>query len=309
MKKAVGIDIGGTNTRVAAVSEQGNVLHRAEFKTPYCRRPKDTVIEIFTRIYKSNLLKKIKSVGVGVPAIIHPGTGFVYFSPNLGWKNFQIKKSVPAELGIRKIVFENDACCAAWGVYESLEKKVNSLCVITLGTGVGGGFITGGRLYSGPGVSAFEIGHTVVDPAGRRCGCGARGCLETFCGARHMNRWASEYWKKTRFAGKNLTPLEIASEAAGGASWAEKIWEKYGEYLGIAVANFINTLAVERVVFTGGIASAFPLFKHGLMKIVRERALPPYGRVKMTSVKRNRYMGAIGAARLAQKNGDGSGFI
>ncbi|MFH1958207.1 MAG: ROK family protein [bacterium] len=311
MRKAIGIDIGGTNTRVAAVDEKGNVLQRTEFKTPRCRNPKDTVIEIFARVYGNNLLKKIKIVGCGVPAVIHPGTGFVDFAPNLGWKNFQIKKAVQGKFGIRKIVFENDACCAAWGVYKLLKKKVHSLCVITLGTGIGGGFITGCRLYSGIDVSAFEIGHTVVDPNGRRCGCGSRGCLETFCGARHINKWASKYWQKTKFAGRNLTPLEIAVEAGRGARWAKKIWEKYGEYLGISVASMINILAVDRIVFTGGIASAFPFFKNGLMRIVRERTFPSYGeRVKMTSVECNRYIGSIGAALLAlQKNGAGSGFI
>jgi len=300
MKKAIGIDIGATNTRVSAVDEKGNVLQQFEFKTPYCRSPKNAVIKVFSKISESGLLKKTKVIGCGVPAIIHPETGFVDFAPNLGWKNFQIRKAVPAKYGIRKIVFENDASCAAWGVYKRLKKKVHSLCVITLGTGVGGGFITGGRLYSNQAVSAFEIGHTVVDPNGFRCGCGSRGCLETFCGARHMHKWASKYWEKTKFAGRKLTPIEIADEADGGARWAGKIWEKYGEYLGISVAGLINILAVDRIVFTGGIASAFPLFKDGLMRSVRERVLPSYRkRVDITSVPGNRYAGSIGAALLA----------
>ena len=307
LKKAVGIDIGGTNTNVSLIDETGRILRQFKFRTPKGLSASSVVEKIFLGISESGVFKESSRVGCGVAALIHPSTGYVDFAPNLGWRNFNLKKSLPEGIGIKKIVFENDANCAAVGIYKRMKKKVHSLAVITLGTGIGGGLIIDGKLFSNPDISAFEVGHTTVDPHGIKCACGSRGCLETFCGARYMNKWASKYWAGTKFEGKILTPHEIADYARAGKNWAKKVWLKYGEYLAVGVSNLVNLLALDEVVFTGGIAAGFPFFRESVKKEVAKRTLSPYvKKVRISRASWNSYIGSIGAAFLVLNNEDGS---
>ncbi len=299
MKLAIGVDIGGTNTGVSVVGENGEVFEQFTISTPKHKSAKEVLIKIFSDIYSRKELRKINLVGCGVPAVIHPETGYVDFAPNLGWKNFQMKRVILSRFNVERIVFENDGSCAAWGIFKRM-KNVNSLCVITLGTGVGGGLILNRKLVSSPRFSAFEIGHMKISMGGELCGCGARGCVETFCGARHFRKWAKKYYEHTEHRGEDLTPLEINTFARNGEKWAIKVWEKYGEYLAVAVSNIINLFVPEKVIFTGGIASAFPLFENSLLKTVNQLTFPSYrGKVKIESVAWNHYIGSIGAGLLA----------
>ncbi|MCD6413704.1 MAG: ROK family protein [Elusimicrobia bacterium] len=299
MKLAIGVDIGGTNTGVSVVNGQGKVFEQFSIETPKRKSAKDVLIKIFSSIYSRKELRKIRTVGRGVPAVIHPGTGYVDFAPNLGWKNFQMRRVILSRFDIKKIVFENDGNCAAWGIFKRI-KNLKSLCVITLGTGIGGGLILNKRLVSTPEFSAFEIGHMKISSGGQLCGCGSRGCIETFCGAKYFRKWAKKYYEHTEHGGDDLTPLEIDTFARNGEKWAIKAWEKYGEYLAVAVANIINLFVPERIIFTGGIASGFSLFEQSLLQTVDKLTFPSYrGRVKIGSVAWNYYIGSIGAGLLA----------
>jgi len=300
LKKAVGIDIGGTNTRISFITEKGHVLKQAIFKTPNSKSPEKTIYEIFLKVKNLKILSPSIPVGLAVPALVDPQSGIVELAPNLNWRNFNLKKTVLKKFKLKKIVFENDANCAAWAIYKKQKDKIKNLCVVTLGTGVGGGYIHNGKLLQKQGTSIFEIGHIKIDPDGPKCGCGGRGCLETFCGARHMNKWAKKFWKKTSFKNKNLTPLEIEIQARRGKIWARKVWQEYGKYLGLGLSNVINLLAPQKIALTGGISAAYPLFKKDLIKSIFENALPQYTQnLKIEKIKWNRFTGSIGAGLLA----------
>ncbi|MBU4133983.1 ROK family protein [bacterium] len=299
--KAIGIDIGGTNTAVSICSLSGETLRHFAFPTLLSRKPEKTIKNIFKIIGEKCKLDEISAAGIGVPAMIKAKDGFVFYAPNLGWKNFSVKKAVLAEHKFRKLVFENDANCAAWGIYKKYPGvKPHFLAAMTLGTGIGAGFVSGGKLFSHRDISIFEAGHIKIEPGGLRCGCGAKGCLEAYCGSAYMNNWAASYWSKTRFAGKDLSAQEICSQSRKGAAWAKKIWKQYGFYLGIAVSDIVNLFAADKIIFTGGLAGAYSEFKEGLNSVMDENILPPYRKsVSIEACPQNHYIGADGAARLA----------
>ena len=299
--KAIGIDIGGTNTAVSICSSLGKTLSRFAFPTPLSRKPEKTIEAILEIIGEKCALDEISAAGIGVPAMIKSEKGFVFYAPNLGWKNFSVKKAVLKKHRFKKLIFENDASCACWGIYKKYKGvKPHFLAVLTLGTGIGAGFVSDGKLFSHKDISVFEAGHIKVAPGGLRCGCGAKGCLEAYCGSAYMNNWASEFWSKTRFAGKKLNAREIYDESRKGAAWAKKIWKRYGLYLGAAVSDIVNLFAADKIIFTGGLAGAYPEFKEGLKCAMDENILPPYRKAVSTRAwPQNSYIGADGAAGLA----------
>lgn len=299
--KAIGIDIGGTNTAVSILSSSGKPFSRFAFPTPVSTKPERTIDDILKKIGEKCAFDEISAAGIGVPAMIKSGNGFVLYAPNLGWKNFSVKKAVLKYHRFKKLVFENDASCAAWGIYKKYKgAKPQFLAVLTLGTGIGAGFVSDGKLFSHKEISVFEAGHIKVAPGGLRCGCGAKGCLEAYCGSAYMNKWAAEFWSKTRFAGKNLSAREIYAESRKGAAWAKKIWKRYGFYLGAAVSDIVNLFAADEIIFTGGLAGAYPEFKEGLKRAMDENILPPYRKsVSTRAWPQNHYIGADGAAELA----------
>ncbi|MEA2081537.1 MAG: ROK family protein [Elusimicrobiota bacterium] len=299
--KAIGIDIGGTNTAVSICSSSGRTSMRFDFPTPVSSSPEKTVSNILNKISQRCDLDTISAAGIGVPAMIKPKNGFVFYAPNLGWKNFSVRKAVMKNHRFKKMVFENDANCAAWGIYKTHKApKPHFLAVLTLGTGIGAGFIQSGKLFAHKSVSVFEAGHIKIVPGGLKCGCGARGCLEAYCGSAYMNKWASGFWSKTRFAGKNLSAREIYDESRKSAAWAKKIWKRYGSYLGLAVSDIVNLFAADKIIFTGGLAGAYSEFKESLMLELDRNVLPPYRESVSTEVcRQNHYIGADGAADLA----------
>jgi len=250
--KAIGIDIGGTNTAVSICSSSGKTLSRFAFPTPLSPKPERTIAGILKKIGEKCALDEIGAAGIGVPAMIKSENGFVFYAPNLGWKNFSVKKAVLKKHRFKKLIFENDASCAAWGIYKKYKGvKPHFLAVLTLGTGIGAGFVTDGKLFSHKDISVFEAGHIKVAPGGLRCGCGAKGCLEAYCGSAYMNNWASEFWSKTRFAGENLSAREIYDESRKGADRAKapRGQKKYGSGMAfISVRPFQILLICSRQI-------------------------------------------------------------
>jgi glucokinase len=141
---------------------------------------------------------------------------------------------------------------------------------LTLGTGIGGGLIVHGRLDRGASGSAGEIGHMTIVPDGRRCACGSRGCLETLIGSSAVVR---EGRAALRRGSSRLTPELLSRAARAGDRAARQVWVRFGEWLGIGVANLVNLLNPDRVVIGGGIARAWPLFYPSLARTVRARAM------------------------------------
>jgi len=196
-KYSIGVDLGGTNLRVAAVSQGGEMLEKVSLNTGVSRGRDHVVKDMCDGI--QGLINKRKSsgsccgIGIGVPGIIDMETGMVRESPNLpDWADYPVRDEIEKRLGTR-VILENDANSAAFGEqWLGAARHVQDMAMLTLGTGVGGGLVFGGKIWHGMTGMAGELGHITVDPNGPLCGCGNHGCLEPLASATGVVRMAAE---------------------------------------------------------------------------------------------------------------------
>src|SRR5437016_12370340 len=185
---AIGVDLGGTNLRIAAVDSNGRVLEKITTGTQVAKGRGYVINEMSSTV--RTLAAKLRStgsfagIGIGVPGIIDMQTGMLHESPNLpGWDNYPVRDEIERKLGTT-VVLENDANVAALGEeWLGAASTVADMCMVTLGTGVGGGIVLQGRIWHGMMGMAGELGHMPVDSEGPPCGCGSRGCLEQYASA------------------------------------------------------------------------------------------------------------------------------
>src|SRR5258708_5886395 len=194
---AIGVDLGGTNLRIAAVDSNGKTLEKISTSTEVSRGRNLVIDEMCTAIQqtvtKLHGAGELAGIGIGVPGIIEMQTGMVRASPNLpGWHDYPVRDEIERRLGTT-VVLENDANAAALGEkWLGAGATVEEMCMLTLGTGVGGGVVLNGRVWHGMTGMASECGHFSVYPDGIRCGCGNRGCLEQYASATAVKRMAIE---------------------------------------------------------------------------------------------------------------------
>ena len=194
---AIGVDLGGTNLRIAAVDVNGNILEKITTGTEVARGRDQVIFEMSEAVRE--LITKFRNaghlagIGIGVPGIIDMQSGMLRESPNLpGWQDYPVKQEIERRLGTT-VILENDANAAALGEkWLGAASNVDDVCMITLGTGVGGGIVLQGRIWHGMTGMAGELGHMPVDPEGPPCGCGSRGCLEQYGSATAIKRMAVE---------------------------------------------------------------------------------------------------------------------
>lgn len=327
MKYFLGIDIGGTETKLGVVK---NSPCSAEYTLQeYVTLPtiKGEVSSMVKTIKKSvdGLKKKygIRHCGVAVAALVNFKNGVVLHAPNLSWVRVNLKKVLEDELKL-KVVIDNDANLATLAIYHLEVKKkyqnVKNIICFTLGTGIGGGVIINGELFHGSLYSGAELGHITVDINGDKCGCGNKGCIERYIGARWFikdiiedidkNNPQTILYKLTNNNLKTLSPkiLYLAAEKKDKYSLIQ--WQRYGKLLGVVVANLVNIFSAEVVVFTGGVANAHKYFLPYLKKEVEGRVWPVLKSKNTTSplVKNLKYYiaagqnyGVLGAGILATK--------
>jgi glucokinase len=295
----LGVDLGGTRVKLGLVDERGRVLDRRAVDTVADPRALARAVWVAARPWME---RGVRGTGVGVAGDVDAARGVVRLAPNLGWRGVSVARHFRAAGWTGPLCFENDATAAAWGAYHmELHRRVGSLVLIALGTGVGGGLVFNGALYRGATGSAGEIGHLVVDPKGPRCGCGGRGCLETYLGAVGLSaeaarRDAARGRKKT-----DVTPLDLARRARRGDPVARAVWDRAGRALGAALANLVNTLNPEVILFTGGVARAAPLFLPTARRVLRATAFPAPARAACFRVSRHpESLGLVGAALLVE---------
>ena len=317
----IGVDLGGTNLRVAAVDEGGTLLARTTLETDVSRR-RDEVIDALCRAVqkiakevgqqvgdeRANQLAKeaagmtqgtvtgvaspppqtatgkpaagqLRGIGVGVPGLIDSETGRLVESPNLpGWSDYDVQGEIEQRLAT-SVILENDANAAALGeLWLGAGRGMESLCMYTLGTGVGGGLILQGRIWRGWNGMAGELGHCNVEPAGHPCGCGSWGCLEQYASANAVRRMAAEALAsgaatELRAVGNgNLDSLAVYECAMRGDAEAKKIFERVGRALGLAIAAMVNTLNLPLYAIGGGVSSAWDAFAPSMFDEVRKRS-------------------------------------
>jgi glucokinase len=307
----LGVDLGGTEIKMAIVDDRGNICEESSIPNSRDSEPKEKVGEIIQRAKSMKLFAKLSGTGVGVAGDIDQEKGVVRFSPNLlKWKKTPLRKML--EKGLPKpVVIDNDANAAALGAFwlDACGKAKNLIC-ITLGTGVGGGLVVEGKLYRGATGSAGEIGHIPFEADGPRCNCGSHGCLERYVGAPFLSMRAREAVKKQ---GSNiimrlldgdldkLTPKTLADAAKLHDRLAVEIWHDTGFKLGIVLAGVINLMNPEMIVLAGGVSRAGDLLLKPLKATIRERAFTTSARAcKIVISKSMHKLGVVGSALLAK---------
>lgn len=302
----IGIDIGGTNTKLVVVNRAGKLMAQERFRTEASKghstfvRHLARVVEVFKKDYGRQLV----SIGIGAAGDVDPERGILRFSPNLGWGSVKIAGPLEKLTGL-PCSMENDANMAAWGAYEiEMARKTPNVLALTLGTGIGSGLILEGKLYHGATGSAGEAGHIKIQPGGRPCHCGGRGCFEAYCGSYAIMARAREAIKnEAAFVKKYSAPghekfntICLTRAAAAGHAGARKIWAETGHCLGMGLAGLILLLNPDCVVLTGGVSKARRWFLPALHKVLRHQQIKtPFLKVKI-KVSDNADLGSHGAA-------------
>jgi len=266
---AIGVDLGGTRIKAGAVDRDGRVVARVTIDTEADGGPDhviDRIVAVIEELLDTPAVSKAPMVGVGIgaPGALSQSRGVVISPPNLpGWREVAIATKVGTRVKL-PILLENDANCAAVG--ESLAgagRGIRDLVMFTLGTGVGSGIILEGRLLRGHFESAGELGHTIVQPDGRACLCGQRGCLEAYASAGHIARRvreAMEAGETSSLADTLAERGEIDAQDVAAASehdvLAGRIWDDACRYLAIACVNAQHAMNPQRVILGGGMSAA-----------------------------------------------------
>ncbi len=268
MKYYVGIDLGGTNIVAGVVDENYQILDKATMKTN-CPRPADAIAADMAEcalqaIQNAGLTpEQVEWIGIGTPGIANSETGIIEYANNLGFENVPMVKWISEKTG-RPTFIENDANAAAYGEYVAGAAKgaVNAVC-ITLGTGVGGGIVIDGKIYSGSNSAGAEIGHTVLQMDGPACTCGRHGCFEVYSSATGLVRMTNEAMaehpeslmhKMAEEKGKVTARTAFDAMRAGDAA-AKSVVDFYIKALAVGITNTINIFQPDILCIGGGVCN------------------------------------------------------
>jgi glucokinase len=294
VKWIVGVDLGGTTTKLAFLDLAGEMIYKWEIKTNHSNEGKEIITNIAKSIdQKLADCKKSKDhllgIGIGAPGPIHFETGIILNSVNLGWKdNFPLQDFMESETSL-PVFIENDANCAALGeMWKGSGNGCKDLVFVTIGTGIGGGIIVNGEIIHGINGAGGEIGHiTAIPIGGTRCNCGKTGCIETIASATGIVRLAkaklssqdaSGELKKILIQKGEITAKDVMDSARNGDMTSTQVIEDITFYLGFVLAGIANTLNPEKIIIGGGVSKAGQIlidplkekFKQFAFKAVRE---------------------------------------
>lgn len=265
----IGIDIGGTDTKIGLVDVHNKLLDSVCIPTK-AERPADEVIRTVAETALSILdkngiaMEQCVGVGIGVPGTVDRKKGIVRYSNNIRWEDVPLVKEMSTYLPI-PVEIANDADCAALGeTIAGAGKECSDVVMITLGTGVGGGVVLDGEIYEGRGIGGSELGHMVIVENGEPCTCGRRGCLEAYASATALKREAK------RASKKELIPSEIFALAKQGDPAMKEVVETYIRRLGLGIVNIVNIFRPQLVLLGGGISGQGESLLVPLRRILRE---------------------------------------
>ncbi|MDR2426255.1 MAG: ROK family protein [Endomicrobium sp.] len=311
-KLYLGIDMGGTNIKIAIVNSKGLIIEETMIRTDLAQIPLKLVQDIINQASSLKNYSNTKNIGIGIAGDVDCDRGIVRFSPNIPkWKNIKLKKIIE-KLTKKSVFVDNDANTAAIGAFWLDAKgKSNNLVCITLGTGVGGGLIFGKKLYRGTTCTAGEIGHITVEPGGRKCKCGNCGCVETYVGANYITQYCTDYLNMNKskiideMTGKDyskITPKVLHEAALKGDKSAVEIWKYIGGKLGILLADVLNFVNPDTIILCGGVSHAGRFLTDPAKKEMKTRAFK--SAQKACKLKVSNYtskLGVVGAAMLADQ--------
>lgn len=314
----VGVDLGGTKILAGVFTPALKCVGKTKLSTK-ADRGVEAVIDRVARCVRDALdecdldLKQCKGIGIGAPGAVDFEAGRVIFAPNMpGWKDVPLKKELEKRLEV-PVFIENDCNIAVLGVHEKeFGGKPRNLIGIFVGTGIGGGIILDGKLFSGSNHTAGEIGHMVLEVDGPKCGCGNKGCLEALASRTAVfNRIQSAVkdGQKTILTEmledkfENLKSGDLRKALRRGDKFVEKVIEDASEYIGIAVGNLVNILNPEIVVLGGGMMDALEDEMLGIIsEVAQEYAMPGSTKdLEIVASKLGDDAGITGGAVLVRK--------
>ncbi|MBE3597051.1 MAG: ROK family protein [Hydrogenibacillus sp.] len=328
MGYVLAVDLGGTSIKFGLVSDTGHIVERHQLKTPKDGGPAAVVRRIVEglAVLREGLGearraplqtgtpqgerdpahdRAVVGVGVGVPGLVDVARGIVHLAPNLGWRDVSFGALLEEALDL-PFALENDANAALLGErWRGAAIGVQDAIMVTLGTGVGGAVLSGGRILRGTAGMAGEIGHMPVHLDGVRCGCGNIGCLETESSAtalvRHVEemlaRGTKSLLRPTVDGKARPTPLDIVRAAEAGDEVALAAFRRVGHYLGVALGGLVNVFNPERILIGGGLSASWELFRSALWEALRAHAMPEnLASVRVERAALGNDAGVVGAA-------------
>ena len=272
---SIGVDLGGTNLRAAAIDRTGKMLNKIAENTPVQAGRNAVIAEIVRAIETIRETidaglggHELAGVGIGIQGFMSTKKGVVVGAPNLPeFDNFPVRDEIEKRLGAR-VILENDANAAALGEkWMGAGRGVEDLVLMTLGTGIGGGIIIGGRVLHGHLGMAAELGHVTVVPNGYPCGCGNVGCGEKYASATAVAAMG-----QLLNLGSGLAAEDLFKLAAGGNERAKMIFRSMGTTLGTALANLINIFNFPLYLLGGGLLGAWDQFEPAMIEEVERRS-------------------------------------
>jgi len=298
-KYCIGIDLGGTNLKIAVLNHNCGILSKEILPTQSFPH-KEALIEALVSSVRNKLISqefgnKISGIGVGVPGPVDYIKGVVHYFPNIpGWKEVPLKKILEKKLGL-PVAIDNDANVMSLAeYYHGAARGLRHVLCVTLGTGVGGGLILNGTLYRGAENAAGEIGHLPLNLEGPSCNCGGKACVEVYVGNHRILARARRIYKK------DITLEELSVRANKGDRRARDIWRNAGIQLGTVFAGAVNLLNLDAIVIGGGMANAGEVLFKSIRQTITSRAMQVQAkRVRICKAKLGSNAGIIGAAILA----------
>jgi glucokinase len=283
---SIGVDLGGTNLRIAAVSKDGQLLEKVTLGTKVALGRDHVITEMCDAIRRLSDQHRSSGnflgAGIGIPGIIDMETGTLRKSANLpGWSDYPVHAEIERRLGAR-VFLENDANAAALGEkWLGAARDVPNMAILTLGTGIGGGIVLNQKIWHGMNGMSGEFGHVPIEPEGVPCGCGSHGCAERYASATAVVRMAQEAiasggapaLAKAASSDPEFSAKSIYNLAIQGDEDARRIFRRFGKALGFLLAGLVNVFNLDMYVIGGGVSSAWDAFAPTMFEELRERSL------------------------------------
>lgn len=320
MAHYLGLDLGGTNVKAGVVSDDARVRSRVSVPTEADGGPDRVIVVMIDAARRAASeaglpLESIAGIGIGAPGPLDFDAGVIKAAPNLpGFRDVPLRDRIASGTGVRTVL-ENDANAAAFGEYwagAGRDASIRNLVMLTLGTGIGSGLVVDGRLVHGGFGLGGEGGHIIVQPDGRRCGCGQRGCLEAYASASSTARRAAEALAEGAASrlrsmiadGGEPTARQVFEAAAAGDGLAERLVDDTARYLGLAAVTLCRLLDPQMIVFAGGMALAGDqLFGRVRAAFLAESWELTVQQVRIVPAELGNDAGFIGAAAVVREAG------
>lgn len=299
----VGVDVGGTTVKMGLFSDKGELLEKWEILTNIEDNGDHILPEIVDSIEEKRAEHggNIKGIGVGIPGPI-TDEGVVLKCANFGWGVFNVKNAVAGLTGVGNVRVGNDANVAALGeMWKGGGRGYDSIVMVTLGTGCGGGVIYNGKVMTGSKGAGGEIGHIKVErDETERCGCGNKGCLEQYVSATGIVRMAKKDLRKDSCLARcdEISAKTVFDGAKAGDGYCQEIIERFGRYLGTALSNVAHVIDPEAFVIGGGVSAAGQIILDIVQKYYKENAMYALQETKFHLAELGNDAGIYGAVRM-----------